>query len=457
MLEQHVEMVRLDRVYQWVTIFMIHPLIMLVSLLSIPSVAIGEDCAHSALNYEQCLRDRDMEGSHAANPNIIYSDTTPIPDLKRDPFEYPKDFRTRLRKLPLPAGTAALLKEKYDVVTGIFPITVQWQEWTKPYLTVGEKLIIQAKRDLAKPLYEKSSSHPVFAWLQVSDDGKITIDRLELYGLEQVFSITSETQQSSKTVDDVVKYMPPAPPKSQVDKSFQDKLKDGGLGPEMVQIPAGMFQMGSNDGEEDEKPVHMVSIKSFAMGKYEVTFAEYDKFCEATGRSKPNSSKDGERGYRPVINTSWEDAKAYVKWLSEQTGKDYHLPSESQWEYACRAGTSTPYWWGDDIRQNNANCDGCGSPWDNKQTALAVAFKPNPFGLYNMNGNVWEWVEDVYHKDYNGVPNDENAWTSGQKTNQRVLRGGSWSSKHLKLRCSYRGADNITSRYNNWGFRVSRI
>ncbi|RMD68212.1 MAG: PEGA domain-containing protein, partial [Gammaproteobacteria bacterium] len=178
-------------------------------------------------------------------------------------------------------------------------------------------------------------------------------------------------------------------------KSFRDRLRDGGFGPEMVVIPPGRFLMGSPFDEEgrdsDEGPQHRVSIaRPFAIGRYEVTFEEYDRFCEATGRRRPDDNGWG-RGKRPVINVSWHDAKAYARWLSKQTGKRYRLPSEAEWEYAARAGTSTRYWWGDRVGHGHANCDGCGSWWDGKETAPVGFFDPNPWGLYDTAGNVWEW------------------------------------------------------------------
>jgi len=261
-------------------------------------------------------------------------------------------------------------------------------------------------------------------------------------------------------------------------QSFRDKLKDGSLGPEMVQIPAGTFQMGSNEYGSEE-PVHTVSVKSFALGKYEVTRGEFRKFVEATSYKTEAEKGDGcyswtgsewkrdsslnwknvgfTQDYKhPVVCVSWNDAKAYVEWLSEQTGKDYRLPSEAQWEYACRAGTTTKYWWGNEIGKNNTNCDGCGSQWDNKQTAPVGSFKPNPFGLYDVHGNVWEWLEDKWHSDYSGAPSDGSAWVSGD-SNSHLLRGGSWSSDDNYLRCANRGRYDTASRFNNWGFRLSRM
>src|SRR5438874_738666 len=152
----------------------------------------------------------------------------------------------------------------------------------------------------------------------------------------------------------------------------------------MVSIPRVKFRMRDiqGSGDADERPVHLVLIpRPFAMGRYEVTFEEYDVFARATGREQLADRGWG-RGHRPVINVSWEDAVAYAKWLSQQTGKRYRLPTEAEWEYAARVGTETAYWWGNEVGKNRANCDGYGgSQWDNKQTAPVGSFQPNPWGL----------------------------------------------------------------------------
>jgi len=186
---------------------------------------------------------------------------------------------------------------------------------------------------------------------------------------------------------------------------FQDHLKDGSLGPKMVGIPAGSFQMGSNESV-DEKPIHEVYVDRFAMGQTEVTFTEYDKFVQATGRSKPDDKGWG-RGNRPVINVSWHDANAYAKWLSQQTGKKYRLPTEAEWEYAARAGTTTKYWWGNTASHEYMNygtddcCDSLAKGKDRWKYAAPVgSFSANPFGIYDTAGNVWEWVSDIYSSDY---------------------------------------------------------
>jgi hypothetical protein len=154
----------------------------------------------------------------------------------------------------------------------------------------------------------------------------------------------------------------------------------------MIGIQRGEFRMGDiqGSGSADEQPVHSVRIpRPFAMGRYEITFDEYDVFARLTGRALLPDQGWG-RGRRPVINVSWDDAVAYTKWLSEQTGKRYRLPTEAEWEYAARAGTEMIYWWGDEVgEKNRANCDGCGSRWDNKQTAPVGSFASNPWGLYD--------------------------------------------------------------------------
>ncbi len=143
------------------------------------------------------------------------------------------------------------------------------------------------------------------------------------------------------------------------------------------------------------------------------------------------------RGQQPVINVSWDDAQRYVAWLSRITGKQYRLLTEAEWEYAARADSTTAYHWGDDIGKGNANCNGCGSEWDGKQTSPVGSFKANAFGLYDMVGNISEWVQDCYHDNFNGAPADGSAWTNGD-CDFRVLRGGSWDKNPRFLRAADR-------------------
>ena len=161
------------------------------------------------------------------------------------------------------------------------------------------------------------------------------------------------------------------------------------------------------------------------------------------------------RGRRPVINVSWEDAQAYVRWLSRETGQGYRLLSEAEWEYVARAGSRTAYHWGGDIGRNRANCRRCGSRWDDKRTAPAGSFAANEFGLHDVHGNVWEWVEDCWNASYRGAPEDGSAWESGD-CRLRVMRGGSWDYRPSYLRSALRIRSSAANRNFQLGFRVAR-
>ena len=235
-------------------------------------------------------------------------------------------------------------------------------------------------------------------------------------------------------------------------------FRDCATCPELVVVPAGRFRMGCVSGrgcQDDEQPVHEVQVGSFALGVYEVTFEEYERFARATGRDRPNDWGWG-RGGRPVINVSWRDAQAYAAWLSRETGEAYRLPSESEWEYAARAGSTTRYSWGQDIGRNRANCRGCGSRWDGDETAQVGSFAANGWGLHDMHGNVWEWVEDCWHENYARAPRAGSAWTSGGDCGRRVLRGGSWLNVPAFLRSALRNSIDAGARVGSLGFRVSR-
>ena len=162
------------------------------------------------------------------------------------------------------------------------------------------------------------------------------------------------------------------------------------------------------------------------------------------------------RGEMPVTNVSWADAKQYVGWLSRLTGEEYRLLSESEWEYAARARAMTRYAWGGDVGEGNANCDGCGSQWDSQQTAPVGSFAPNAFGLFDMHGNVWEWVEDSWHDNYDGAPADGTTWVGGGDPNFRVVRGGSWRNEPELVRADARVKRIIGVQFDTLGFRVAR-
>ena len=201
----------------------------------------------------------------------------------------------------------------------------------------------------------------------------------------------------------------------------------------------------------------MVTIaKPFAVSKFDVTFDEWDA-CATLGGCDPHIKDSGwGRGQQPVINVSWDDAQTYVAWLSQVTGKPYRLLTEAEWEYAARAGTTTAYYWGDDIGKGNANCYGCGQPVGRQAAASPVgSFAANAFGLYDMAGNVFQWVQDCYHDNYDGAPTDGSAWTSGD-CSYRVVRGGSWDHDPQYLRTASRSWEPTGDRTNRLGFRVGR-
>ncbi len=237
--------------------------------------------------------------------------------------------------------------------------------------------------------------------------------------------------------------------------------------PEMVVVPAGRFTMGSPDTEpghqSEESPQHQVRIsKPFAAGRFSVTFAEWDA-CVADGGCGGYSPDDQGwgRGDRPVIYVSWDDAKAYVKWLSNKTGKEYRLLSEAEREYVTRAGTTTPFWWGTSISTDQANYDGTstyggGSKGEYRRKTLPVnSFAPNPWGLYQVHGNVWEWVEDCWHDNYIDAPSDGSAWTA-ENCSRRVLRGGSGGVYPQYLRAAFRYRYSPGNRVSGISFRLAR-
>lgn len=266
--------------------------------------------------------------------------------------------------------------------------------------------------------------------------------------------------------------------------------------PEMVAIPGGSFVMGSPADErgrfDSEGPQRSVAVRPFALGKYVVTVGEFLTFLRETGYQPVPcnpvlhlawKSPGGGMAYSPGLVEpprwpasclNWSDARAYVAWLNDKVrrlpsaqattrGKagdgPYRLPSEAEWEYAARAGTTTARWWGEAIGRNNANCNGCGSRWDGTVLAPVGSFGPNAFGLYDVLGNVWQWVEDCWNESYVGAPGDGRSRTTATCT-RRVLRGGSWSNVPAFVRSATRSAANAEGQdfdYSiNAGFRVAR-
>jgi formylglycine-generating enzyme required for sulfatase activity len=229
--------------------------------------------------------------------------------------------------------------------------------------------------------------------------------------------------------------------------------------PEMIIVPSGSFMMGSPEGEKgrhsNEGPQRKVTIaQPFAISRFAVTFADWDA-CVFDGGCLGVGDAGWGRGTKPAIYVTWHDAKRYVAWLSRITGQPYRLLSEAEWEYAARAGAQSAYFWGDEIGRNNANCNGCGSIWDNRTTSPVGSFKPNAFGLYDMHGNVRQWVEDCFQSYVDGMPADGSARTTGDCFN-RVLRGGSWWDYPGVLRSASRLGFLPDDKNDYTGFRVAR-
>lgn len=228
--------------------------------------------------------------------------------------------------------------------------------------------------------------------------------------------------------------------------------------PELVSIPAGSFTMGSPESEpgrfRQESPQHVVEVGRFALGRYEVTIEQWDT-CVSAGGCSPRPDAGWRGNDTPVTHVSWNDAQRYVQWLSRRSGHAYRLPSEAEWEYAARAGSSTARHWGDEIGTGNANCDGCGSPWDNRIPAPVGSLAANDFGLYDMLGNVWEWTQDCWNDSYGGAPTDGSAWQTGD-CYRRLVRGGSWNFRPAVVRSAVRFWVETKIRHEGVGFRVAR-
>ncbi len=267
-----------------------------------------------------------------------------------------------------------------------------------------------------------------------------------------------------------------------------ESFRDCAECPQMVVVPAGTYSMGSPESDPDrfvdEVPVHAVTFREpFAVGKHEVTVAEYGRFASETGRpGSCNTKEDGEweeRSYRgwhdpgfgqdeshPVVCVSWEDAQAYVRWLSRRTGKSYRLPSESEWEYAARGGSSTVRFWGDGWDDQCLFANGAdeanasftqGPICDDgfERTAPVGTFAANGFGLHDALGNAWEWTQDCHNLKYEGAPSDGSAWESGDCT-VRVMRGGGYTNDPKDLRSAGRVGNRPDLRAPIVGFRVAR-
>ena len=233
----------------------------------------------------------------------------------------------------------------------------------------------------------------------------------------------------------------PATPTTQPTSAAQE--------PEMNMLRGGSFMMGSND-DVTEKPIHQVTIKPFAISRYPVSVREWNECAAAKACAFVATGKDD----APVTNVSWSDAKQFVAWLAGATRKAYRLPSEAEWEYAARGGTQTKYWWGDQFQSGMANCKNCTDIAATEQPIKVGSFKPNPFGLYDMGGGVDQWVEDCWHKNYQGAPSDGSPWVGGDCVSH-VIRSGSWKNDARYARPANRDSYDTNVRYPTHGLRVA--
>lgn len=248
---------------------------------------------------------------------------------------------------------------------------------------------------------------------------------------------------------------PPLPEKSPTVTTAVSELKDCPACPVLIKLPGrASFMMGSNSDDPSEKPAHQVSISApFAIGKYEVSVEQWNACADAN--ACPRVATDNAAKNSPARDVSWDNAQQYVNWLSKVSGKPYRLPTEAEWEYAARGGTSTRYWWGEQMRTGNANCKDCGQPWRQDGPANVGSFAANPYGLYDMNGSVWEWVSDCWHTSYKGAPSDGRAWDEPNCL-VRVIRGGSWREGASYMASSTRFKYAASVRHSQNGFRVAR-
>jgi len=247
----------------------------------------------------------------------------------------------------------------------------------------------------------------------------------------------------------------PAPEVSR-GETFADSLKSGGQGPSMVWVAGGEFMMGARDSGAifDERPQHTVTVQPFAMSTHEITIAQYNKFARTNSRKKPKTG-DLEAATYPVFFVSWNDAVAYAKWLSSQTGQSYRLPTEAEWEYAMRAGGTTAYPWGRKLGRDNAHCFACDTGLDQRRPTKVGRFDPNAFGIHDLAGNVEEWIYDCYNPNYEGAPSDGSVFEGGDCA-VRVVRGGAYSSGPRALRSSARNKFPYNKSNDSIGIRIVR-
>lgn len=245
----------------------------------------------------------------------------------------------------------------------------------------------------------------------------------------------------------------PAPTPPAARKAGAD-IQDCPACPVLAAVPAGSFTMGSNNSDPSEKPARRMTIgKPFAIGRTEVTVQQWQACVEALACPRVTDAQRAPN--QPVGDISWDDAQVYVKWLAKVSGKPYRLPTEAEWEYAARGGSASRYWWGEDMKGGTANCRGCGEPWQEGGPTPVASFAANGYGLHDMSGSLWEWVQDCWHSSYRNAPADARAWEE-PLCRQRVIRGGSWRDGASYMPASTRFRYDASVRHSQNGLRVAR-
>ena len=343
---------------------------------------------------------------------------------------------------------AAMQTQDLNEAAGIL-VQIRGLNSEEPGLAAGEQRLVELERRLIEQIVEEQ-------WVTFET-------ALEVEDLDEAVDILAQVRELNPEAQGL------AENEQRLAEARQTALEKAYAG-EMVSIPGGTFRMGdlSGEGDEDERPVHTVTVPDFRMGKYEVTFAQWDA-CVADGGCGgyyPDDEGWGLRN-RPIINVSWDDVQGFIDWLNDKTGGSFRLPTEAEWEYAARAGSTTKYHFGNSVSQlcryanhaddstdysnRNEFCsDGVG-----KRTAAVGRYQPNAFGLHDMHGNVWEWVEDCWDDNYVGAPNDGQAWMSGD-CGQRTLRSGSWYNGPRALHSATRTKRVLASRHSHLGFRLAQ-
>jgi len=368
--------------------------------------------------------------------NTLYSEETPVPDFGRDPFEYSEEFEARIGgHKPVLTGKATLIKEKYDIETGRFPMDVSWEDWTRNVEGIPESdsdLHVIAERDLARAIYEAGPAYSLFAKFKAEKE-KVSVNVTELFTGNKALSVITGNEA-----------LPVAVPGAE---AGGDMWTDPVTGMEFIKVPGGTFMMGDILGDneyDDEKSVHEVQLSGFYIGKYLVTQGQWKK---VTGNNPAKFQKGDDY---PVECVSWHDVQEFIKKLTEMNrGKhQFRLSREAEWEYAARSGGKKErYAGGDDIDDVAWYKENSGS-----STHPVGKKAPNGLGIHDMSGNVWEWCEDWLGNYPSGSVKNPEGPDLGS---HRVIRGGGWNYAAGRCRSAYRGRNSPGHRNGDLGLRLA--